>query len=269
MPVLTSRGCPFGCIYCHNIFGKTFRARSAHNVLEEIKWLKKSYDIEELEIIDDIFNFDKERAKDIMKGVIMSGLGIKISFPNGIKYESVDDELLELFKNAGVYRLAFGIESGNDRIQGIIHKKIDLEKMKAIIDKTVNMGFFVSGFFQLGLPGETRKEMLDTIGYAVSTKLHTASFHLTVPFPGTEMNRKYVKDISSALFASCRDISVNVSAVSDRELIRLKRHAMNRFYISISRIMRTYKVFPIKRRLLGNFINVISELLWGRWVVNT
>ncbi|MDY6863963.1 MAG: radical SAM protein, partial [Thermodesulfobacteriota bacterium] len=217
LPVMTSRGCPFNCIYCHNTFGKKFRTRSSANVVDEIVWLKSTFNIDELEIIDDIFNFDKERAKDIFRKLNDSNLNLKISFPNGLKYEMIDDELLELFKKAGVYRLAFGIESGNPRIQKIIRKSVNLPRMREVIDKAVNMGFFVSGFFQLGLPGETKEEMLDTIRFAASTKLHTAMFHLTIPFPGTPMYEEHIKGkIKSNNFKDVRNISINLSAVSDR-----------------------------------------------------
>lgn len=270
LPIMTSRGCPFKCIYCHNLFGKKFRPRSPENVVDEIIWLKRTYNMAELEIIDDIFNFDKERAKEIMRKIIDEGLDLKISFPNGIKYETIDDELLELFKKAGVYRLAFGIESGNERVQKVLRKVVDLYRMREIIDQVVKMGFFVSGFFQLGLPGETKEEMLDTIKYAASTKLHTATFHLTIPFPGTQMHTEYVKGkFEASHFESCRDISVNVSAVSDHVLLKLKRYALYKFYFDIKRMISIYKVFPVKKRIFSNFINVLSEICFRKWLINT
>lgn len=270
LPVLTSRGCPFQCIYCHNTFGKSFRARKPGSVVGEIIWLKGAYNIEELEIIDDIFNFDKERAKDIMRRLIAADLNLKISFSNGIKYEMLDDELLQLFKEAGVFRLAFGIESGNKRIQRILQKEVDLVRMRKIIERASALGFFVSGFFQLGLPGETRQEMLDTISYASSTRLHTATFHLTTPFPGTQMYNEHIKGrFKFPYSASIRRISVNVSAVGNRELIWLKRLAYFRFYFNLRRISGIYKRFPVKKRILLNFINLLSDIFFGRWPIET
>lgn len=270
MPILTSRGCPYKCIFCHKTLGKTFRPRSPQNVLGEIIWLKQKFNIRELEIIDDIFNFDKQRAKDIMKKIIAANLDLKISFPNGIKYEMIDDELLELFKNAGVYRLAFGIESGNHRIQKIIRKTVNLDKMRDIIRKSSKIGFVTSGFFQLGIPSETEKEMLDTINFAVSSSLHTAMFHLTMPFPGTQIYEEYIRGkVKDVNFVSAREISINLSAVSDRKLLKIKRYAFLKFYFDLKRVTSIYSVFPVKKRLFYNFINVISEILFKKWIIQT
>lgn len=270
LPVITSRGCPFKCIFCHKTLGKVFRARSADNVVDEIIWLKRTYNIEELEIIDDIFNYDKARAKDIFKKLIDAGLNLKISFPSGIKYEMIDDELLDLFKKAGVYRLALGIESGNQRVQKTIGKIVDLARVREIIAQCSKMGFFVSGFFQLGIPGETKEEMMDTIRFAISTKLHTAMFHFTVPFPGTTMYEEYVKGkVEVSDFKDVRNISVNLSAVSDEELLRIKRYAFYKFYFNPVRIINLYRRFPVKKRLFLNFINVLSEIFFKKWIVQT
>jgi len=270
LPILTSRGCPFQCIYCHKTLGKKFRPRSSQNVVNEIIRLKRVYGIDELEIIDDIFNFDKARAKDIFKKLISADLNLKISFPNGLKYEMIDDELLDLFKKAGVYRLAFGIESGNLAIQKVIGKIVDLRRMREIIDQSVKKGFFVSGFFQLGIPGETKKEMLDTIRFAVSSKLHTAMFHLTIPFPGTRIHEEYIKGkIEVNNFTGARDISINLSAVSDEELLKIKKYAFYKFYFDLGRSIRLYKIFPVKRRLFLNFLNVLSEILFKKWIFQT
>ncbi len=272
LPIMTSRGCPFHCIYCHKTFGKRFRPRDADQVVAEIAWLRRSFGIEELEIIDDIFNFDLDRAKAILRGVVAAGLGLKIAFPNGIKYQMVDDEFLGLCRQAGVYRLAFGIESGNRRVQRIIRKTIDLERMREVIRQAADMGFFVSGFFQLGLPGETREEMRDTIDFALSTKLHTAMFHLTVPFPGTQIYEEHIRGTAlerEFTGMTARDISINLSAVDDEELLRLKREAFLRFYFTPWRMWHIYRAFPLKRRLWKNFINTVSEILFKRWIVQT
>ena len=270
LPVMTSRGCPFHCIYCHKTFGKQFRPRKAESVVEEIVWLKRKFDIEELEIIDDIFNFNLNRAKNILHGIIKADLGLKIAFPNGIKYQMVDDEFMTLCRRAGIYRLAFGIESGNPRVQKIIRKSINLKRMREVIDQAVDMGFFVSGFFQLGLPGEKREEMIDTIKFAVSTKLHTAMFHLTVPFPGTQIYEEHIHATGvehDFTLMTARDISVNLSDVDDDELLRLKRKAFLRFYFTPWRMWHIYKAFPLKRRLWKNFINTSAEIFLKRWIV--
>lgn len=267
-PILTSRGCPYRCIYCHSTLGKKFRPRSVDNVIKEISYIKEKYNIEELEIIDDIFNFDKKRAKEIFKKIIENKFNLKISFSNGIKYEMIDDEMLDLFKQAGVYRIAFGIESANKRIQSIIHKLVNIEEINDIINKSVARGFLVSGFFQIGIPSETKEEMLETIDFATKSKLHTATFHLTLPFPGTEIHNNYIKGKNlKGKIVNARQISFNLSQISDEQLTRVKRNASIKFYLNPKRMIDIYKVVPSKKQLVKNFINVASEILFGKWVL--
>lgn len=287
LPILTSRGCPMKCVFCHDTLGKVFRCRSVDNVMQEILMLKSKYGIEELEIIDDIFNFDIKRAKEIFRKLINAALNLKISFPNGIKYEMIDDELMGLFKKAGVYRVAFGIESASAEGQKLVRKRTNLVRMSEIINQAHDMGFFVSGFFQIGLPGETKAQMLETINYAISSKLHTAMFHVTTPFPGTPMYEEHIESVVKdgnngsreqyedelrkrvSYFNGARGITMNLSKVSDQELIDLKRYAFRRFYFSRPRIIDLYRVYPVKSRLFKNCVNVISEMLFGKWVLQT
>ncbi len=287
MPILTSRGCPLKCVFCHDTLGKDFRSRSPENIVEEIIWLKNKYKFEELEIVDDIFNFYIKHAKIVFRKLVQADLGLKIAFPNGIKYEMVDDELLDLFNKAGVYRIAFGIESGSEEGQKLVRKRTDLIRMNEIIDKADKMNMFVSGFFQLGLPEETKESMLKTVRYALSSKLHTAMFHVTTPFPGTPMYEEHVQEVLASgkyngsrenyeeeirnrvNFRGARDISMNLSAVSDEELLRIKKTAFIKFYFNPSRIISIWRVYPVKKRIFKNFLNVISEILFRRWIFQT
>ena len=289
LPILTSRGCPFKCVFCHDTLGKDFRHRSPDNIVNEIVWLKEKYDLEELEIVDDIFNFNIQHAKDVFRKLIDKKLGLKIAFPNGIKYEMIDTELLHLFKQGGVYRIAFGIESGDAQGQKLVRKKTNLQRMNEIIKEANEMGFFVSGFFQMGLPGETHEMIENTINFAVGSNLHTAMFHITTPFPGTPMFKEHVENtILSGQFNGSREdyeeklrsgvnrrgnfrgehgIPLNLSKVSDAELIGLKRKAFAKFYFNPKRIFSLYRATPVKKRLVKNFINVCSEVILRKWLV--
>jgi hypothetical protein len=70
-------------------------------------------------------------------------------------------------------------------------------------------------------------------------------------------------------FRGARDISMNLSAVSDEELLHIKKTAFIKFYFNPSRIMSIWRVYPVKKRLFKNFLNVISEILFRRWIFQT
>ena len=89
-PLFTSRGCPFLCTYCHDIFGKKFRWRSPENVAAEVKLLREEYGVGELEIIDDIFNMNSERMKAVCR--LISPFKMKLCFPNGLRFDILDKE---------------------------------------------------------------------------------------------------------------------------------------------------------------------------------
>jgi radical SAM superfamily enzyme YgiQ (UPF0313 family) len=126
MTIFTSRGCPFHCTYCHNIMGKKFRARSVDPVLEEMRILIEAYHINDFEIIDDISNFDRERFKKILKGIIDKGWRVTLSFPNGVRTDMLDEEIIHLMKKAGTSELSVAIETASQRLQKMVKKNLHL-----------------------------------------------------------------------------------------------------------------------------------------------
>jgi anaerobic magnesium-protoporphyrin IX monomethyl ester cyclase len=261
LTVFTSRGCPFSCIFCHNVFGKKFRARTPENVVSEISHLKESYGIKELEIVDDSFNLDLPRAKAICRGIIERGLGLKITLPNGIRGDRVDEELLDLFRQAGFYRIAYAVESASPRIQKIIKKQIDLEKVRWAISETARRKMMASGYFIMGFPTETKEDMEMTAEFAVNSDLHVASFFYLNPFPGTEVARMTDLDLTGYTFRDYSTMTVNLSAESDEVLRNVCKRTYRRFYLHPRRILSTIRVVPKNPRTLLNAFLVLRLML--------
>jgi len=251
--LFTSRACPYGCIFCHNMFGKRFRGRSPENVLAEIELLAAEHGIREFHFIDDCFNLMPPRAKAILQGILDRGLDLKLAFPNGIRGDRLDDELLDLMKRAGTYKINFGIESGSRRIQKLIQKGLDLGVIEDAIARTAAAGIFTHGFFMLGFPGETEAEMRETIALACRSRLHTAGFALLSPFPGTRV-RQMAEERGIAIAyrpedTSYAQLSANLSAVDDAALLRLHREAHRRFYFRPGQLGRILRAMPRKSDL--------------------
>lgn len=187
MPLFTSRGCPYQCTYCHNIFGKKFRAHSPQRVLGEIKILYNRFNIRHFEIFDDIFNLDYQRTTDIMQGIIDLRINVKLYFPNGVRTDMLDDKLISLFAKAGTVFMSFAVETASPRLQKKIKKHLALDKIKKLIVSATRQKIFVNGFFMIGFPDETLKEMLATIRFAVRSRLHSIYIFVVHPFEGTEL----------------------------------------------------------------------------------
>ncbi|MEI6597390.1 MAG: radical SAM protein [bacterium] len=185
--IFTSRGCPYHCLYCHNIFGKKARFRSAENVIEEIEILTKKYGVKEIQIVDDVFNLDLNRAKKICDLIVDRGIKIKICFPNGVRADRMDRELIKKLKNAGCYSVTCAIETASLRLQKEINKNLDLDRVKQVIAWLDEEGIITHGFCMLGFPGETEEEMEMTIKYATNSRLMVAIFFTVVVYPKTKI----------------------------------------------------------------------------------
>jgi len=246
--IFTSRACPFRCIFCHNMFGKKFRDRSVNNILDEMEILQKEHGITELHIIDDCFNNSAERAESVLRGIIARGLDFKIAFPNGIRGDRLPDSLLDLMSETGVYKANFGIESGSKEVQKIIRKGLSLDRIKDGIERASRRGIFCHGFFMLGFPDETAGQMMETIDFAVHSKLHTAGFALLSPFPGTEVHRMAVEAGHRIEFdpddTSYQRITVNLTAEDDETLSWMHKRAHWKFYGSPKRLYRILSTMP-------------------------
>jgi len=186
--IMTSRGCPGMCLYCASwkFFGRQFRARTVDSIFEEIDLLIREYGIEELQFEDDNLTFDRERAKEIFKR--LKNYNLAWCTPNGVRIDTIDEEMLRLIKESGCYQLTFGIESGNERVlHEVIRKPIDLKKVKPIVDEAKKLGILVHLFFMVGLPTETKKEMLETLKFAKYLNPDSASFSIAAPLPGSDL----------------------------------------------------------------------------------
>ncbi len=265
MPLFTSRGCPYQCVYCHKIFGKRFRARSAENVVDEVRQLNERYGITDIEIYDDIFNQDLPRAKAICEGLLGMDVDHLLAFPNGVRADRMDRELIQLLAKAGTTNLAVAVETASPRLQKAIHKNLNLDRVNEAITWADRDGIVTNGYFMLGFPTETRDEIQETIRYAADTDLYFASFFIVTPYPGTCLWEDTVKarGSSSLDFRQYNYLSgyFNLSDVDGGELRQLQREAYWRFYTR-----KAFKILAAIPRLRLDWQN--AAWLWTRRMVD-
>lgn len=188
-PILTSRGCPFNCTFCtaKQVSGKRWRFRSPENIIQELKILKSKYGIKEFQIWDDNFTMDKIRAKKFCDLLIKEKLNLVWWCPNGVRLETLDKELLIKMKKSGCYAIAFGIESGSQKIQKDMKKNLDFKHLREMVEFSSKLGFRTQGFFIIGYPTETKEDILKTIKLAKALPLMRASISLFQPLFGSEI----------------------------------------------------------------------------------
>jgi len=237
-----SRGCPYECIYCHNIFGRKYRFMSPERAIAEIDYLVKKYHITDLEIVEDIFNLRRDRTEKFLDMLIERGYNLRLAFPNGLRTDLLDDDLLYKFKKAGTVFISFAIESASHKQQREIKKRLDLEKARKAIEIARKLGIICNGFFMLGFPDESRGEIIETVNFAINSKLHTAYFFIVNPFKGTELyekNREKIEkmpDVKEFENYSYFIGTFNLSRVPTDELLRIQSMAYKRFYLNPNRI---------------------------------
>lgn len=188
LPIVSSRGCPFNCIYCPVKFsiGEAFRMRSPENIMKELRfWNSKGYD--RFSFADDNFTLIRERVERLCELIIKEGLRLKLSCDNGIRADRVDRNLLAVMKQAGFYRIAFGVEAGNDKVLKNLSKKEDIGTITQRIREACDLGFDVDLFFLVGSPGETRQDLDDSFKIALAYPVGVANFYNIIPFPHTEL----------------------------------------------------------------------------------
>jgi radical SAM superfamily enzyme YgiQ (UPF0313 family) len=249
MSVVTSRGCPYNCAYCHQTMGKVYRRRSAGSVLSEIEKLHFEYGFEEIEIIDDCFNVDRTRMRAILEGIRDRIGKIKLHFPN-IRADILEPEDLMLFKQAGTVSAGFAIETSSIRLQKMICKDLNIEKAVQAINSAVRLGIYSLGYFMIGFPTETYEEASGTVDFAVSSSLHRALFYIPIPFAGTKLadmvsecikNRNDGGVLNKSTYLNS---NLNISAMSDRELQKIVQSAHRRFYLNPRRIIKLILTHP-------------------------
>jgi len=247
-PMVTSRGCPYACTFCGSA-ESGWRPRSAENVVSEIELLANKYGVKQIDILDDNFTLIFKRAHEILDLIIEKKLNILITFPNGVRADRLDEELIKKMKEAGVYRTGIGIETGDEEVMKRIKKKLDLEKVRTSIKLLRKYGITVFGYFQFGLPGDTKESMQKTLDFAKEINPHWANFGITTPLPGTELYKDLVAegkisedsdDSISAGYYAIKEAHFAGNGVAKEDIMYYQQKAWKEFYFRPSKVIDVF-----------------------------
>ncbi|MBC8449298.1 MAG: radical SAM protein [Chloroflexi bacterium] len=267
--IVTSRGCPFQCIFCSKpVTGHTWRARSVENVIAEWRWLVHDLRATEIGLTDDIWNRDLARAKALCQALVDEGLNtVPWITVHGMKVNYGDQELYRLMKAAGCKRVGFGVESGDEYIlKQVIKKGQTLDQVRDAFRWAKAAGLETMGFFIFGMPHETAETMDKTIELALELDPELANFLLAAPFPGTEMWDMLQRE-GHIFSQDWRDFAIHDQKARfemgemTAELVERKwREAYRRFYMRPGRLMKrllswdTWRHAPARLRDFTRFL---------------
>ena len=191
--IYTGRGCKSRCTFClwpQTVGGHRYRTRSVGHVVDEIAWAQKAFpQAKEFFFDDDTFTDDLPHAEEIAKG--LGKLGVTWSCT---AKANVPRKTLEVLRDNGLRLLLVGYETGNQQILFNIKKGMRVEFARRFTKDCHELGVKIHGTFILGLPGETKETIEETIRFATEINPHTIQVSLAAPYPGTSLYRQALEN---------------------------------------------------------------------------
>jgi len=267
--IMTSRGCPFNCVFCSSSlqFGRRWRGHSDSRVIEELRILHDDYKIREIEFLDDTFTLNRSRAIRIAERIREEGLDI--SWSASSRVDLFTDEVAQAMKSGGCHTVYFGIESGSQRILDFIGKRITPEQSIAAVRKAKKHGLKALGSFIIGFPDETREEVEKTIKFSRRVGVEYAQFTIATPYPGTRLwyyalSKNLILTFNWRKYTTL-DPVMKLKNFSSREIKKMLLKAYIYFYLNPSYLIKdiiSRKGF-IFRRAIPRVVKMVKSAFGG------
>ncbi len=254
--LVTSRGCPGRCIFCDtSVFGRKYRFFSSNYVIKMVNKLYHNYGIRDILFDDDLFVGDKRRLIEICNMLISERLNL--SWSCNARIDMIDSEMLTIMKKAGCWQIAYGIESGSQKILNSIGKNTNLKQIEEVLRLTSYLNIKTKGYFMMGYPNETKEDILETIKFAKKIYLQDFQISFFTPFPGSKIQGANValkeKPENWGSFNTYTEPKFIPEGLNKENLIELNRIAFKEFYLR-PKIIFSYLGRP------GIWINIFKLL---------
>ena len=262
--IFTSRGCPYECTFCsqHTMYGRKVRNHTIERVIEEIRVIVEENGIQHLIIMDDTLTVNKKRMMKLCEAIKKSGL--KFTWEGWTHAATVDEEVLQTMKEAGLIRLSFGIESGDPEILKSIKKGATLNHIKNAYRIARKVGLETRGSAIIGHPNETKASAWRTLKFIRSLKDCQQMFlNVATPYPGTELYDAAVNGTGGmrllktdySEYKRYGDPVISVNDLSPRDLKKLQMIGLIMFYMTPYRFW--YNIFR-RSTLKAGVVNVYA-----------
>lgn len=228
LSLIATRGCPYGCKWCQKaVFGRLFRARSPENVADEMLLIKQRYRPDQLRIVDDVMGINRRWTKRWRDAVLARDA--VIPFECLSRVDLMDEDLIRTLKDAGCKRIAFGAESGSQKVLDAMRKGTKVDQIRRAVDLCRKYGIESYFFIMLGYPGEKWEDIQMTAALLKETRPDTWSSTVAYPLPGTE----FFEEVQHQLLLS----DPNWDYTTENKLL-FQREYSTRFYRWVQRWMQ-------------------------------
>lgn len=269
LPIVYARGCPWSCSFCaQNINYPKVRKRTVGNVLDEIERNIDEYGVSWFGFQDAIFPLHERDAIRFADGMIRRGLHRRCRWLTEARVDTVTRDSLAALREAGLYLMMYGFESGNDGILSRHNKKHSIEDSRRAMAWTRDLGIFTYGLFMVGLPGETEETIEDTIRFAIELDPEIAKFNRFTPYPGSPLFFEMKSELDAGGFhpesmtpwssGTSRDDYVYApDGIAAARMRQLQRNAVLRFYLRPQKMLQMARInFLQPRNLLISALSV-------------
>jgi amino acid adenylation domain-containing protein len=249
-----TRGCPYNCTYCHKIWSKKHVMRSAENIFDEVR-LYYDMGVKRFVFIDDIFNLNVENSKRFFQMIISNQLDVQFFFPNGIRGDILTKEYIDLMVRAGTVNLAMALETASPRLQTLIKKNLDLEKLHENIRyfNEKHPHVIIELFTMHGFPSETEEEAAKTLDFIKSLKwVHFPYVFILKIYPNTEMAELAVQNgVSSDAINRSEDLAFHelpeTLPFDKRFTLKYQTEFLHEYFLNKERLLH---VLPYQMKVL-------------------
>ena len=279
--VITSRGCPYDCVFCaaKAVWKSGFRRRSPANVVDEIVMLQREYGYDEIYFVDDLFAVNRQWLEEFYG--LLKNKGLAIRWKCLARVDTLTFSDYRQMAENGCYVIQFGVESGDNRILKDIRKNINTFQIARAFSQARIAGLNTYGFFIVGHRLDTYETVMKTINFAASLSPDFVSFFSMVPFPGTDVYRfvpddqKYSWDRIAYSGWTRGKPQIQLSKVAPEDLLAFEEQAQDHIYSSLGYLLkniifsrarvglRAYKI----RRAVSTALHRIKAVLSGRWII--
>lgn len=273
--VIMTRGCPGKCTFCNSAM-TVLRSRAPHRVFEQIKHLRETYGIRQIQFFDDTFTVNKKGVLELCRLIRESGLDITFScYARG---DCFSDEMARALKSAGCHQIMMGIETGSDKIAKIIRKPIDHEKYRQVVRIAHRNDIEVRAGFIIGSLGETWETMVESLNFAIELDVDFFQLSISTPYPGTQLFKQALEEsrlvhTNFKLYGQS-DPLVRLDDLTADDIRRFEKYAFRKFYVRPKMVVRQLRRIRNLRQI-KDLLNALNLLVantftnanpdWSEW----
>jgi len=219
--VNTMRGCPYSCKWCsRGVYGKSYRRRTPANVVEELIDIQQRYNPDNIWFVDDVFTINHKWLNEF--AVIVKQKGLKINYECITRADRMNEEVIELLKATGCFRVWIGAESGSQTIIDLMDRRVKVEVVQEMIQATMQQGMEAGTFIMLGYPQETEKDIKQTLSHLKKSNPSFYTITVTYPIRGTELYQEVeaTSNVHELDFATSTDRQIDFKRAFSKNYYR-------------------------------------------------